>query len=284
MDIKKIISNRLDKLIEMKKGEDFNSTIPQQAADIKIPYPTFIKYVRGTAECSATNIIKIAQYYNVSTDYLLGLTDEPTNNGEERAVCNYTGLDSKAVKILHKYYTSDCFADKTFIPYLSTFIKNDIGISIFKIIDKYISSVEFCSFLEKTNPDIDFYTRETTMHNSVGTDKKIIPPSPNEDEIRQDYFSEKENNQPVYLYSIQEAVNAFVKRLGKARADGLDIEKFIYKQQKIEQSLEKRRTDIATAFESMKDFITSITDKLHIKEIQEMANTLNENKDGANNG
>lgn len=284
MDIKEIISNRLNELIDRKNEEDFNSSKTKQAKDMDIPYQTFIKYVKGKAECPATNIIKIAQYYNVSTDYLLGLTDEPTNNEEERAVCNYTGLDSKAVKTLHKYYSSDCFADKTFIQYISTFIKYDIGVSVFKMIDEYINSVEFCSFLEKKYPDIDFSRETQPLCLSLSGNKIKTPHIPNEDEILQDYFAEKENNQPVYLYSIQKTVNAFVEKIGKKRAENLNVENFISKHQKIKQSLEGKRTNIAFALECMKECIISTADKLHIKEIQELNNILNENKDGTNNG
>jgi transcriptional regulator with XRE-family HTH domain len=34
------------------------------------------RYERGEAEPSASALIKIADYYNVSVDYLLGLTEE----------------------------------------------------------------------------------------------------------------------------------------------------------------------------------------------------------------
>ncbi|MBR2743571.1 MAG: hypothetical protein IKD89_08275 [Clostridia bacterium] len=41
---------------------------------------------------------KYAEYFNVSADYLLGLTDAPTNDKDLRFVCDYTGLSEEAVK------------------------------------------------------------------------------------------------------------------------------------------------------------------------------------------
>ncbi|MCL2563733.1 MAG: helix-turn-helix domain-containing protein [Oscillospiraceae bacterium] len=36
------------------------------------------RYERGIREIPAWAVIKLAAYYNVSTDYILGLTDDPT--------------------------------------------------------------------------------------------------------------------------------------------------------------------------------------------------------------
>lgn len=50
--------------------------------------------------------LKIAQYFNVSTDYLLGLTDAPTTNADLRYICDYTGLEEKTIKILNRLKNS----------------------------------------------------------------------------------------------------------------------------------------------------------------------------------
>lgn len=42
----------------------------------------------------------IADYFKVSTDYLLGNTPNPTQNKNLDAVCNYTGLSEKAIESL----------------------------------------------------------------------------------------------------------------------------------------------------------------------------------------
>lgn len=42
----------------------------------------------------------IAQFYNVSTDYLLGLSDIPTSNPNVKAACEYTGLTDDAISAI----------------------------------------------------------------------------------------------------------------------------------------------------------------------------------------
>lgn len=45
--------------------------------------------------------LKIARYFNVSTDYLLGLTDAPTTDADLRYICDYTGFDERTIKTLN---------------------------------------------------------------------------------------------------------------------------------------------------------------------------------------
>ena len=51
-------------------------------------------------EVGCSHIVKLANHYGVSVDYLLGLTECASINTELRAVCDYTGLSEKAVKHL----------------------------------------------------------------------------------------------------------------------------------------------------------------------------------------
>lgn len=38
----------------------------------------YARYERGLREIPVSMVIKLAKYYNTSTDYILGLTDNPT--------------------------------------------------------------------------------------------------------------------------------------------------------------------------------------------------------------
>lgn len=97
-EITKIFSERLEELTERKKDIDYKLSDKQQAEQMGIPYPTFTKYKNNTAECPISTVVKIARYYNVSTDYLLGLQREPTNDANIIAITEYTGLTKKAVE------------------------------------------------------------------------------------------------------------------------------------------------------------------------------------------
>lgn len=57
-------------------------------------------YADGSSSPDWETIVKIAKHFGVSTDYLLGLTDQQTLNTEIRAICDYTGLSEEAVDTL----------------------------------------------------------------------------------------------------------------------------------------------------------------------------------------
>ena len=59
-----------------------------------------IQYKQGTAVPQVEKLIKIAEYFNVSTDYLLGLSNVKSTDTELKGVCEYTGLTEKAVAVL----------------------------------------------------------------------------------------------------------------------------------------------------------------------------------------
>lgn len=61
-------------------------------------------FVKGARTPNIEQIIKIADYFNVSTDYLLGRTESTTTDAELRSVCDYTGLSEKAIDGLHYWF------------------------------------------------------------------------------------------------------------------------------------------------------------------------------------
>lgn len=57
-------------------------------------------YVQGQSFPDVNGLTKIANFFNVSADYLLGRTKAPSRNENIQAVCNYTGLSAEAVKTI----------------------------------------------------------------------------------------------------------------------------------------------------------------------------------------
>lgn len=101
-EITKTLSERLEELTERERDKNYKLSDKQQAEQMGIPYPTFTKYKNNTAECPISTIVKIARYYNVSTDYLLGLQREPTNDPNVTTVTEYTALSKEAAEKLNR--------------------------------------------------------------------------------------------------------------------------------------------------------------------------------------
>ena len=59
------------------------------------------------------SLVKICKQLNVSADYLICLADDPTPDPDERAICEYTGLSSDAVSVLHDGKSSPDATGKT---------------------------------------------------------------------------------------------------------------------------------------------------------------------------
>lgn len=55
----------------------------------------------GERQIKGSDIVKIAQHFNVSTDYLLGLCEVKSTNHSLQVVCKYTGLHEDTAKLLY---------------------------------------------------------------------------------------------------------------------------------------------------------------------------------------
>lgn len=95
-EITKILSDRLEELTEKKRDIDYRFSDKKQAEQMGIPYPTFLKYKGDKAECPISAIVKMAEYYGVSTEYLLGRTQTKTPNPELEKFLGVMGLSEKA--------------------------------------------------------------------------------------------------------------------------------------------------------------------------------------------
>lgn len=95
-EITKILSNRLEELTGKKRDIDYKFSDKKQAEQMGIAYPTFVKYKGDKAECPISAIVKMAEYYGVSTDYLLGRTS--ATREKNITVCDYLGITEKSAE------------------------------------------------------------------------------------------------------------------------------------------------------------------------------------------
>ena len=62
-----------ERLIEQRQ---LNKLTQRQLAEyLQIAQPSYIRYENGSAEPSLENLVKLADYFDVSIDYLLGRTE-----------------------------------------------------------------------------------------------------------------------------------------------------------------------------------------------------------------
>lgn len=99
---------------------------------------TFGNWLAGRNQPDYETLIAIANYYNVSTDYLLGLTETPTRDEDVQKACTTTGLSVKAVLSLQSM-------SKTLDKELNFIIENNIFEDIVMILYRAKCKQEYLS-------------------------------------------------------------------------------------------------------------------------------------------
>ena len=90
---------RLRELMGMD-GEEKEKKVKQKdlASYLDITPQSVGQYTDGKSLPTADKIIKMAKYFDVSTDYLLGVSNVSTYNADLLSVSNFLGISEKAVK------------------------------------------------------------------------------------------------------------------------------------------------------------------------------------------
>lgn len=99
-DNKKVIGKVIGTRINAALAQN-NCKQKDLAAHLGVPDNTISYFCSGSRVPNAEQIIKISKYLNVSADYLLGISNEPTNDMKLQGVCAYTGLSENAIKHFH---------------------------------------------------------------------------------------------------------------------------------------------------------------------------------------
>ena len=84
--------------IRCRKGESQEETaiaIDEKRENVR-------NWENGTRALKAETIIKLAQHFNVSTDYLLGLSEVKSTDTNLQSACEYTGLSEAAYNTLYR--------------------------------------------------------------------------------------------------------------------------------------------------------------------------------------
>ena len=82
-------------IYNLRKSRKLEQT--KVAADLGVSREILNHWESGTRQIKAEHIVKLANYYNVSADYILGLSPHETVSADLAAVCDFTGLSVEAV-------------------------------------------------------------------------------------------------------------------------------------------------------------------------------------------
>lgn len=96
------------------------------------------QYYNGDTLPSIENLIKIADYFNVSTDYLLGRTDIKTRDTDLKTVCEYMGISEQTVWFLHCQNEIDDISDNLkFVKLTESIINHHFYTDFLSCLDTY---------------------------------------------------------------------------------------------------------------------------------------------------
>ncbi len=141
----KAFQTRLEDLMSETK-----KTLRDIENDTGISRAALNNYANDKAEIGINNLVKLARYFNVSADYLIGLSEAKTNDKELKDICDYVGLSDEAIEQLRQHCTQ-AFYDSAFIPpkglsredYLPVIESNKCAIN------KFISSDAFLNVIRR---------------------------------------------------------------------------------------------------------------------------------------
>ena len=98
-------------------------TSPEKAKELSqylgVTIQSVNQFKQGAAFPKLENLVKIAEYYGVSIDYLLGISNVRSPKADIKATCQYTGLSENAVNALREM-------DETHLVALSSMLECDV--------------------------------------------------------------------------------------------------------------------------------------------------------------
>ena len=98
--MEKEMGNRIAKLRGARSQQEVADAIGVRRETVK-------QWENAERQIKAGDLLKLADYFGVSTDYLVGLTECPAVDDKAKAACEYTGLPPFCVQQLHDLASCD---------------------------------------------------------------------------------------------------------------------------------------------------------------------------------
>ena len=88
----------MNKLSELRK--DKGLSMKKVAAELGLPYTTYVGYEKGERKLSDKVLKQFAEYYGVTTDYILGVTNEKNPDTDSARIDDITAYIVNILKDL----------------------------------------------------------------------------------------------------------------------------------------------------------------------------------------
>ncbi len=163
-------------------------------------------YERAERTINIDLLYKIAKYFNVSADYLLGLTDNKTFDITVKAICEYTGLNDEAVESLANFARLDFSEPGINETPEESEMNLKISLNIFKIRNDFIASDWFWDIMDHIS-ELDIISEQ--WKNAVTN--QVLAELKGNNEYR--FFAETMNISKecdVIRYLITEKINEYI--------------------------------------------------------------------------
>lgn len=188
-EISKAIGKRINALLAKKFKRQKDLATALGVNDNTISY-----FVSGKRMPNTEQIIKISDFFGVSADYLLGLSDTATTDKDVQFICEYTGLSERAIEVL-SIYNKNKRTETEFTPIIDKLLKSHKLTYICLCID------EFSEAIEQKNNVLDCLMTEDIRLSETNEDKENI--------IEQ--CKELTDKADLNLFRLQEAITDFAK-------------------------------------------------------------------------
>lgn len=186
---KNITTVRLKQLIE-----NSGKTRKEIAEQLKCDTSTITKHYNGDRDITTDFLIKYANLFDVSADYLLGLSDTPTTDKDIQFICKYTGLSERAIEVLSIYNNNKRIKNQL-TPIIDKLLKSHKLPFICWCID------DFSEAIEQKNNVLDCWMTEDLKLSENNEDKENV--------IEQ--YKKLTDKADLSLFRLQETITDFTK-------------------------------------------------------------------------
>ena len=129
------------RLRELMLDSEQKTTQEELATAIGCSRQAISQYMDGTSVPNIDKLLGICDFFDISCDYLLGLTEVKTRDDDLRFVCEYTGLNEESVYTLKESRNKICSICDT----INSFFSEKCRYYFFQVCDMFTEYRFFCN-------------------------------------------------------------------------------------------------------------------------------------------